>query len=57
MRIMEGRAVDRLTWQQYEGKYRSTIYAAVKAANPEWEPGQPFSPGILDKRYKGIRSD
>ncbi|MBR3769994.1 MAG: DUF3879 family protein [Lachnospiraceae bacterium] len=21
---------------------------AVKAANPKWEPGQPFDPGILD---------
>jgi phage tail protein X len=44
MRIMEGRAVDRLAWQQYEGKYRSAMYAAVRAANPEWEPGQPFLP-------------
>ena len=34
--------------QQYEGKYRSAMYAAVKAANPKWEPGQPFNPGILD---------
>ena len=24
------------------------MYAAVKAANPKWEPGQPFNPGILD---------
>ena len=38
------------TWtlQQYEGKYRSAMYAAVKAANPNWQPGQPFDPGILD---------
>ncbi len=34
--------------QQYEGKYRSAMYAAVKAANPKWEPGRPFDPGILD---------
>ncbi len=24
------------------------MYAAVKAANPKWEPGQPFDPSILD---------
>ena len=24
------------------------MYAAVKAANPKWEPGQPFDPRILD---------
>lgn len=34
--------------QQYEEKYRSAMYAAVKAANPKWEPGQPFDSGILD---------
>ena len=36
------------TLQQYEGKYRSAMYAAVKAANPDWEPGQPFDSSILD---------
>ena len=44
----EDRAKGTWTLQQYEGKYRSAIYAAVKAANPKWEPGQPFDPGILD---------
>ena len=24
------------------------MYAAVKAANPKWQPGRPFDPGILD---------
>lgn len=24
------------------------MYAAVKAANPKWEPGQPFDLSILD---------
>ena len=30
------------TWtlEQYEGQYRSAMYAAVKAANPNWKPGQ-----------------
>lgn len=38
------------TWtlKQYEGQYRSAMYAAVKAANPNWKPGQPFDSGILD---------
>ncbi len=44
----EDRAKGTWTLQQYEGKYRSAMYAAVKAANPKWEPGQPFDPGILD---------
>ena len=43
---------DRLkgTWtlQQYEGNYRSALYHAVKAADPNWEAGQPFDPAILD---------
>lgn len=34
--------------KQYEGKYRSAMYAAVKAANPNWQPGQPFDSSILD---------
>lgn len=24
------------------------MYVVVKAANPKWEPGQPFDSGILD---------
>ena len=32
--------------KQYEGKYRSAMYAAVKAANPNWQPGQPFDSSI-----------
>lgn len=44
----EDRAKGTWTLQQYEGQYRSAMYAAVKAANPKWEPGQPFDPGILD---------
>ena len=44
----EDRAKGTWTLQQYEGKYRSAMYAAVKAANPNWQPGQPFDPGILD---------
>ena len=44
----EDRAKGTWTLQQYEGKYRSAMYAAVRAANPKWEPGQPFDPGILD---------
>lgn len=34
--------------KKYEGKYRSAMYAAVKAANPNWQPGQPFGSSILD---------
>lgn len=45
----EDRAKGTWTLQQYEGKYRSAMYAAVKAANPNWQPGQPFNPGILDR--------
>ena len=45
----EDRAKGTWTLQQYEGKYRSAMYAAVKAANPKWAPGQPFDPGILDR--------
>ena len=45
----EDRAKGTWTLQQYEGKYRSAMYAAVKAANPDWKPGQPFDPGILDR--------
>lgn len=44
----EDRAKGTWTLQQYEGKYRSAMYAAVKAANPNWQPGQPFDSGILD---------
>ena len=38
------------TWtlEQYEGQYRSAMYAAVKSANPNWKPGQAFDTGILD---------
>ena len=44
----EDRAKGTWTLQQYEGKYRSAMYAVVKAANPDWKPGQSFDPGILD---------
>ena len=44
----EDRAKGTWTLQQYEDKYRSAMYAAVKAANPKWAPGQPFDPSILD---------
>lgn len=44
----EDRAKGTWTLQQYEGKYCSAMYAAVKAANPKWQPGQPFDPSILD---------
>ncbi len=44
----EDRAKGTWTLQQYEGNYRSAMYAAVKAANPNWKPGQPFDPRILD---------
>lgn len=44
----EDRAKGTWTLQQYEGKYCSAMYAAVKAANPKWQPGQPFDPRILD---------
>lgn len=44
----EDRAKGTWTLQQYEGKYRSAMYAAVKAANPDWKPGQPFDSSILD---------
>ena len=36
------------TLEQYEGQYRSAMYAAVKAANPNWKPGQKFDTSILD---------
>jgi len=44
----EDRAKGTWTLQQYEGKYCSAMYAAVKEANPKWQPGQPFDPSILD---------
>ena len=44
----EDRAKGTWTLQQYEGKYRSAMYEAVKAANPNWRPGQSFDPRILD---------
>lgn len=38
------------TWtlKQYEGQYRSAMYAAVKSANPNWKPGQSFDTSILN---------
>ena len=38
------------TWTlgQYEAQYRVAMYAAVKSANPNWEPGQRFDAKILD---------
>lgn len=44
----EDRAKGTWTLQQYEGNYRSAMYAAVKAANPNWKPGQSFDSGILN---------
>ena len=40
--------------KKYEGKYRSAMYAAVKAANPNWQPGQPFGSSILDSVTREI---
>ena len=34
--------------EQYEGQYRSAMYVAVKAANPNWKPGQKFDTSILE---------
>ena len=31
------------TLQQYETAYRQAFIAAVKAADPEWKLGKPFS--------------
>ncbi len=43
---------DRLTatWTlgQYERQYNKAMYEAVRASNPDWEPGQYFDPSILD---------
>ncbi len=43
---------DRLkgTWTlgQYERNYTLAFAAAVKAENPDWKPGDPFDPRILD---------
>ncbi len=43
---------DRLkgTWtlQQYETAYNQAFYDAVKAADPNWEQGKPFSRSVLD---------
>lgn len=38
------------TWTltQYEEQYCSAMYMAVKAANPNWKPGQAFDSTILD---------
>lgn len=36
------------TLGQYEKAYTRAMYNAVKAANPDWEIGQPFDPSILD---------
>lgn len=44
----EERAKGTWTLQQYEGNYRSALYHAVKAADPNWEAGQPFDTKILD---------
>lgn len=45
------------TWtlQQYEGNYRSAMYAAIKATDPSWNPGQPFDANILNSGYQLIR--
>ena len=43
---------DRLTatWTlgQYERQYNKAMYEAVRANNPNWQPGQYFDPSILD---------
>lgn len=44
----DDRAKGTWTLQQYEGNYRSAMYAAVKAADPSWNPGQPFDANILN---------
>ena len=38
------------TWtlEQYERCYERAFYNIVKAANPDWKPGQRFDPSILD---------
>lgn len=36
------------TLQQYETAYRQAFIATVKAADPEWELGKPFSASLLD---------
>lgn len=50
----EDRAKGTWTLQQYEGKYRSAMYAAVKTANPNWQPGQPFDSSILDSATREL---
>ena len=43
---------DRLTatWTlgQYERQYNKAMYEAVRASNPDWQPGQYFDPSVLD---------
>ncbi len=36
------------TLQQYETAYRKAFIATVKASNPKWELGKPFSQSLLD---------
>ena len=38
------------TWtlEQYERCYERAFYNIVKAANPDWKPGQRFDPSLLD---------
>ena len=38
------------TWtlEQYERCYERAFYNIVKAAAPDWKPGQRFDPSILD---------
>ena len=36
------------TLEQYEGQYRTAMYAAVKLSNLNWKPGRKFDTSILD---------
>lgn len=45
---IEDRLKGSWTLQQYESAYRKACYHAVKAANPDWQIGQPFDAGVLD---------
>lgn len=36
------------TMDKYERKYRNAFVAAVKAADPKWEPGKSIPSGVLD---------
>lgn len=44
----ENRLAGTWTLGQYERQYYSAMYAAVKAANPSWKPGQTFDTSVLN---------